>query len=100
LRRQAVGRKNWLFVGSSDGAEVNTTFTTLIASCHLHDIEPEAYLREVMCLLPNWPRSRVLDLAPCNWKQTRHQPKAQQLLADNVWLYALSEIDRFHERTA
>lgn len=100
LRRQAVGRKNWLFVGSDDGAEVNTTFATLIASCHLHDIEPESYLRELICLVPDWPKSRILDLAPCNWKQTRQQPEAQQLLADNIWLFALSEIDAFHARSA
>jgi transposase len=97
LRRQAVGRKNWLFIGSSDGAAVNTTFSTLIASCHLNDIEPEAYLREVMCLLPDWPASRVLDLAPCNWKQTREQPEAQQLIADNLWLTVLDVIDQSHE---
>jgi hypothetical protein len=96
LRRQAVGRKNWLFLGSEDGAEVNTTFTTLIASCQLHDIEPEAYLREVMCLLPDWPNSRVLELAPCNWKQTRQKSETQQLLASNLWLTVLDQIDRFH----
>jgi transposase len=100
LRRQAVGRKNWLFVGSDDGAAVNTTFATLVASCHLHDIEPESYLREVMCLLPSWPKSRVLELAPCHWKQTRQQPEAQQLLADNLWLFALREIDAVHARLA
>jgi len=100
LRRQAVGRKNWLFIASDDGAAVNTTFTTLIASCHLHDIEPEGYLREVMCLLPDWPKSRILELAPCNWKQTRQKPEAQQLLADNIWLFALAEIDAFHARQA
>jgi transposase len=97
LRRQAIGRKNWLFIGSSDGAEVNTTFSTLIASCHLHDVEPEAYLREVMCLLSDWPASRVLELAPCNWKQTREQPEAQQLMADNLWLTVLDAVDRSHE---
>ena len=80
LRRQAVGRKAWLFIGSDDGAEVNTTFSTLIASCHLNDVEPEAYLREVMCLLPEWPSGRILELAPCNWKQTRENPEAQQLM--------------------
>ena len=49
-----------------------------------------------MCLLPDWSNSRVLDLAPCNWKQTQ----AQQLLDDNIWLFALREIDAFHARTA
>jgi transposase len=97
LRRQAVGRKNWLFIGSDDGAEVNTTFSTLIASCHLNDVEPEAYLREVMCLLPDWPASRVLELAPCNWKRTREKSEAQQLIADSLWLTVLDAIDRSHD---
>ena len=97
LRRQAVGRKNWLFIGSDDGAEVNTTFSTLIASCHMNDVEPEAYLRDVMCLLPDWPGSRILELAPCNWKQTREKPEAQQLIADNLWLSVLDAIDRSHD---
>lgn len=100
LRRQAVGRKTWLFVGSEDGAAVNTTFTTLIASCHLNDIEPEACLREVMCLLPDWANHRLLDLAPCYWKQTREQPETQQRLADNFWLSIVREIDAVHAAIA
>ena len=52
LRREAVGRKNWLFVGSDDGGEVNATFVSLLASCSLHKIEPFAYMRDVLCLLP------------------------------------------------
>jgi transposase len=100
LRRQAVGRKRWLFLGSDDGAEVNVTFASLIASCHLHDIEPERYLREVMCLLPDWRNQRLLELAPCNWKQTREQPQAQQRLAEHFWLSVLREIDTFHARSA
>lgn len=51
-----------------------------------------------MCLLPDWSNNRVLELAPCNWKQTRQQPEAQQLLADNLWLHIGREIDAFHAR--
>ena len=63
----------------------------------MNDLEPEAYLREVMCLLPDWPRSRVLELAPSNWKQTREQSEAQQLITANLWLTVLDAIDRSHE---
>ncbi len=59
LRRQATGRNNWLFIGSEDGAEVNTTFTTLVATCRMLAIEPEAYLRDLLCLLPGWPPERT-----------------------------------------
>jgi hypothetical protein len=48
LRRQVVGRANWTFCGSDDGAEWNAIATSLIASCKLHDIEPWAYLRDVL----------------------------------------------------
>jgi hypothetical protein len=96
LRRQAVGRNNWQFIASDDGAAVNTTFSTLIASCHLHDIEPEADLRDVICLLPDWPKSRVLDLAPCNWKKTREQPDTQQRLAANIMRNVALGLDPVH----
>jgi transposase len=83
LRRQAVGRKNWLFVGSEDGARWNTVFVSLIASCALHDIEPWAYLRDLFCVLPRWPVKRVLELSPKHWNQTMQDPDAQQMLADD-----------------
>lgn len=67
LRRQAVGRKNWLFLGSDDGGRTNARLTSLLASCQMHRIEPLGYLRDLLILLPLWPRNRVLDLAPCNW---------------------------------
>src|SRR5262245_47522015 len=51
LRREAVGRKNWLFVGSDDGGAIDATFTSLLASAELCKIEPWAYLRHLFCLL-------------------------------------------------
>jgi transposase len=83
LRRQAVGRKAWLFVGSDQGAEVNTTFVTLLASCQLHGIEPWSYLRDLLCLLPGWKKSDVLALSPLRWRETAEQEHTQKLLANN-----------------
>ena len=79
LRRQAVGRKNWLFVGSDDGGVTNATLVSLLASCRMHGIEPYAYLRDLLCLLPSWPQTKVLQLAPANWRATaaRHDIIAQ-----------------------
>jgi transposase len=85
LRREAIGRKNWLFVGSDDAAEINAAFVSLLASCQLHDIEPWAYLRDLFCLLPGWPVRRVLELAPLNWKKTLEDEDAQQRLDANVF---------------
>lgn len=85
LRRQVLGRKNWLFVGSDDGALVNTVFVSLLASARLHNIEPLAYLRDLFCLVPSWPRNRLLELAPAYWQKTLQQPETQQKLATNVF---------------
>ena len=85
LRRQATGRKNWLFVGSEDGARANTTFVSLLASCQMHGIEPWGYLRDLFCLLPSWSNKRVLELAPAYWSRTRRDPQVQQRLEANVY---------------
>ena len=85
LRREAVGRKNWLFVGNEDAGEVNAAFVSLLASCELHGIEPWAYLRDLFCLIPSWPHRRVLALAPASWRQILAQSDTQQLLDANVY---------------
>lgn len=85
LRREVVGRRNWRFVGSEDGAHANTTFVSLIASCRMLGLEPYAYLRDLLCLLPTWPKHRLLDLAPAYWEKTLEQSDAQQRLDANVF---------------
>jgi hypothetical protein len=96
LRRQVVGRRNWVFCGSDDGAEVNTVFVSLLASCGLHQVEPWAYLRDLFCLLPGWPQRRVLELAPAYWKRTFEDEEAQRKLADNPFRSAILALDRVH----
>ena len=83
LRHQAVGRKNWIFLGSEDGGEWNCVFTSLIASCKLHGIEPWAYIRDLLILLPNWPEERALELSPKYWLQTIQTEEVTNLLQQN-----------------
>jgi transposase len=85
LRREVLGRKNWLFLGSDEGARVNTIFVSLLASCQLHGLDPWAYLRDIFCLLRTWPPDRFLELAPAFWKQTIQQQDTQERLAANVF---------------
>jgi transposase len=85
LRREAVSRKNWLFLGSPEGAQANTTFVSLLASCAMHRLEPWAYLRDLFCLLPSWPAHRVLELAPAYWTATLEDPQVQQRLEANIF---------------
>jgi transposase len=85
LRREVTGRRNWMFIGSDDAGEVNATFVSLLASCQLHGIEPWSYLRDLLCLLPSWPRRRVLELAPARWQTTLQEQETQRLLDDHIF---------------
>jgi transposase len=81
LRRQAIGRHNWTFLGSDEGGEVNATFVSLLASCQLHGIEPWSYLRDLLILLPRWPIRHALELAPLAWQDTLQRDDIQRRLA-------------------
>lgn len=88
LRKIALGRKNWIFVGNDKGGKVHANFVSLLASCQLHSIEPFAYLRDLFCLLPSWSARRVLELAPAYWKQTLQNEDTQQRLTANIFRQA------------
>jgi hypothetical protein len=71
LRTIAVGRKAWMFFGSDDHANAAGNLFSLIASCKLHGLDPEAYLADVIRIFPYWPAARRLELAPKYWAKTR-----------------------------
>jgi hypothetical protein len=98
LRREVLGRKNWLFLGSDEGGAVNANFVSLLASCRLHGSEPWSYLRDLLCPLPDWPALHVLDLAPANWNQTRQQQDTQQRLAANLYRPVTLEAPTSHRQ--
>jgi transposase/uncharacterized coiled-coil protein SlyX len=79
LRTIAVGRKAWLFCGSDDHAEAAAAHFTLIASARLHGLDPETYLRDLLRVLPHWPKDRNLELAPKYWAATRARLDAWEL---------------------
>ena len=79
LRSVAVGRKNWLFCGSDDHASATANLFSLVASCRLHGLDTEQYLREVIHVLPYWPRGRFLELSPRDWARTRSRLRIAEL---------------------
>jgi hypothetical protein len=81
LRREAKGRDNWLFCASDDGARWNSVVVTLVATCQMHDVEPWAYLRDVLSLLPVWDQTKALELSPKHWSATRARPATRELLS-------------------
>jgi transposase len=82
LRRIAVGRKGWLFVGSHDHGEAAGNIFSLVASARLHRLDPEQYLRDLFRVLAHWPRERYLELAPRYWAQTRARLDPGELAAE------------------
>ena len=77
----AVGRKAWLFVGSDDHAQAAANLFSLMASCKLHRLDPEAYLRDLFRVLAHWPKDRHLELAPKYWAATRARLDPAELAA-------------------
>jgi hypothetical protein len=68
MRPIALNRKNALFAGSDEGAENWAMLASLIETRKLHDINPEAYLADVLTkLVNNWPNNRVAELTPWAW---------------------------------
>lgn len=70
LRKLVLGNHNWGFFANETGLRWYTTFRSLIASCHLHGIEPQRYLEQVLRLAPHWPVTRVIELSPKYWART------------------------------
>ena len=66
IRPAALGKKNWLFAGSDSGGVRAATFYTIIRTCVLNGLEPEAYLREVLACIGEHPINRIQDFLPWN----------------------------------
>ncbi|KNC91783.1 transposase [Trabulsiella odontotermitis] len=66
LRSVCLGKKNWLFFGNDHGGERGTMLYGLVETCKLNGINPEAYFRHILAVLPDWPSSRVDELLPWN----------------------------------
>ncbi|WP_246642815.1 IS66 family transposase [Rhizobium laguerreae] len=68
LRGFALGRKSWLFAGSDRGADRATLIVTLIMSAKLNDIDPQAWLADVLARIADTPISKLEQLLPWNWQ--------------------------------
>ena len=68
LRAIAVGRRNWTFAGSDEGGRRAAALYTLIATAKLNDIDPQAWLADVLARLPDHPAKRIQELLPWHWR--------------------------------
>ncbi len=68
LRGIALGRKSWLFAGSDRGGERAALMYTLIVTAKMNDVDPQAWLADVLARIAEHPARRLDELLPWNWK--------------------------------
>jgi len=73
LRGIALGRKSWLFAGSERGGDRAAFMYSLIVTAKMNDIDPQAWLADVLARLPDTRASQVPDLLPWHWRQARRR---------------------------
>lgn len=69
LRGIALGRKSWLFAGSDRGGQRAAFMYSLIVTAKMNDIDPQAWLADVLGRIAGHPAQRIDDLLPWNWTQ-------------------------------
>ncbi len=68
LRGLALGRKAWLFAGSNCGGQRAAFFNSLIVTAKLNDVDPQAWLADVLGRIASHPAQRLAELLPWNWR--------------------------------
>jgi len=68
LRGIALGRKSWLFCGSDRGGERAAAMYSLIVTAKMNDVDPQAWLADVLARIAAHPAHRLDELLPWNWK--------------------------------
>jgi transposase len=71
MKKVAIGRKNWLFVGSPQGGQTAAVLLSFTSTCQRLRIEPWAYLQDVLRRLPTLPIASLVDLLPDRWQAAR-----------------------------
>ena len=69
LRGIALGRKSWLFAGSDRGGQRAATMISLIVTAKMNDIDPQAWLADVLARIAEHPASRIDELLPWEWQK-------------------------------
>ena len=68
IRSIALGRKNYLFAGSHDAAQRAAVIYSLSGTCKQHNVNPEAWLSDVLRRIPTHPQEELHELLPHRWQ--------------------------------
>jgi transposase len=75
LRGIALGRKSWLFAGSDRGGERAAVMYSVIVTAKMNDIDPQAWLADVLARIADHPAHKLEELMPWRWAAERRQRK-------------------------
>ncbi len=86
IRPVAVGRKNYLFAGSHESAEIIAQIYSFMAACKVHGVNPSEWLADVLVRLPGTKPSQYPELFPSNWTRTvnRYEGLSEEFFLDEV----------------
>jgi transposase len=76
IRPIAMGRKNWTFAGSDAGGQRAAAIYTLIQTAKLNDVDPQAWLADILARLQDHPARLINELLPWNWRRGHAQKAA------------------------
>jgi transposase len=68
MRPLALGRKNWLHLGSPEAGPKVAAIASIVETCRRLDVNLRTYLKDILPKLGDWPASRVAELTPTAWK--------------------------------
>jgi transposase len=66
IRTLAIGRKNYLFAGSHNGAKSAAMFYSFFGTCKKHNVNPYQWLKKVLDIIPEYHANKLQDLLPQN----------------------------------
>lgn len=69
MRGVALGRRSWLFAGSDRGGQRAAAIYSLIVTAKLNDVDPQAWLADVLARIAGHPAHRIDELLPWNWQR-------------------------------
>lgn len=71
IRPTAIGKKNWLFIGDAEAGERGAILYTIVESCRRRDLDPSAYLRDVLTRLPHLTNWQIKEVTPEAWAKAQ-----------------------------
>ena len=79
IRRVAISRKNWLFLGSETGGQSASVYFTLLSTCQANKVNAWAWLHDVICRMPEHPEEKLEELLPHIWIESHPDARLPEI---------------------